>query len=220
MVRMSVVDVVLLFTIFSLVLTAAVLCRKPWHRLLVVLGLIATYWGAQQIIREQMAARYQGEQESLRLDSFLGRNDRWRGGRTVAEEKELAENGALVTLVVGLAALAIAPIPRQVDAKDPSVMPTQSADDDGRPAGVRVRRGPALLLTAILTAVWTLVVICRPPDGRAGIPFAWRDFDHVRWTRHDLLALDIALWFGVFYATVRGFLAMIGSRHRQPFRRP
>ncbi len=38
--------------------------------------------------------------------------------------------------------------------------------------------------------------------------------------QYHLLAVDVAIWFAIFYAAVKGFLLMLGSPERQPFRRP
>ena len=90
---------------------------------------------------------------------------------------------------------------------------------------LQLHRG-ALLGAALVTAAWTAFIIYRPgvgPLGGDGIPFAWRwHSDTGRPQGHyDVLAIDFAIWFVLFYAMIRGFLLMQKSPFRRPFsRRP
>ena len=69
------------------------------------------------------------------------------------------------------------------------------------------------MVTALLTGVWTALVVCRP--GFEGVPFAWRWYPHSSPRppeRYDLLVVDVAIWFFVFYGVVQGFV-LIRNRH-------
>jgi hypothetical protein len=74
----------------------------------------------------------------------------------------------------------------------------------------------ALLVAAAVTGVWVRVVVCR--RGFEGFPFEWRwypDSSPRIPERYDLLALDVGVWFLLFYGTIRGFIIMRDSRLRK-----
>ena len=77
-----------------------------------------------------------------------------------------------------------------------------------------------LIGTAALTALWACFVVLARGYAGAGVPLAWRPSHScvVEAPRYGYLVLDIALWFALFYAAVRGFLLMQRSPFRRPFR--
>lgn len=88
------------------------------------------------------------------------------------------------------------------------------------PRGTRLPRlldRRALIITALMAGVWTALVVCRP--GFEGMPFAWRSYPHSSPrppARYDLLVVDVAIWFSVFYGAVRGFMLIRNRDWRRP----
>jgi hypothetical protein len=75
-----------------------------------------------------------------------------------------------------------------------------------------------ILGAAALTALWSWLVLFGRGFRAGGFPFSYNWSGYAMRWEYGWVALDLALWFIIFYAGLRGFALMQGSPFRRPFR--
>jgi len=91
----------------------------------------------------------------------------------------------------------------------------------GREMRERSVRGRLLAVAAALTALWGWLVVWQPryvSDGSACTSEWYQQFGPSSLGRYGIFALEVAMWFFLFYVTLRGFTSMQKSPFRRPFR--